>query len=196
MNIAVQTPAMTREAFFAWAQLQGARYEFDGLRPVAMTGGSNNHSRTSQNIYFALRSRLQGSACQAFGPDAGLATTGNAVRYPDALVTCSKVPGAGYVVPGVVVVFEVLSPTSGRTDRIEKLREYRAVTSIRRYVVVEFASIGLTVFSRPGGADDWVATSLTGDDVLDLPEIGIQIPVGEFYELVDLPGTPDQAGEG
>lgn len=184
---------MTRDQFFDWAQAQDKRYEFDGFQPVAMTGGTRNHSRTCQNIYFALQTRLRGSGCEVLGPDAGLATVGDAVRYPDALVTCVKVPGTARLVPGVVVVFEVVSPTSGRTDRIDKLVEYRAVPSIRRYVILEYRSAGLTVFSRPEGAADWSATALTADETLDMPELGIAVPVHEFYEGVDLSGTPPGA---
>jgi hypothetical protein len=39
MNVAFRQPLMTREQFFPWAQAQDERYEFDGFRPVAMTGG-------------------------------------------------------------------------------------------------------------------------------------------------------------
>jgi hypothetical protein len=31
MNVGLRKPRMTREEFFAWAQIQGARYEFDGF---------------------------------------------------------------------------------------------------------------------------------------------------------------------
>ena len=34
---------LSREDFLAWAEGQDARYEFDGDRPVAVTGGTNNH---------------------------------------------------------------------------------------------------------------------------------------------------------
>ena len=148
MNIALRKPRMTRDEFFAWAQANGSRWEFDGFEPVAMTGGTVNHNRISRNLHAALRSRLRGMRCEPLGPDAGLATVGDTVRYPDALVTCAKVPGNAHVVPGVVVVFEVLSPTSGRTDRIVKLLEYRAVPSIRRYIILEHSGIGLAVSSR------------------------------------------------
>jgi Uma2 family endonuclease len=89
------------------------------------------------------------------------------------------------VIPGVVVVFEVLSPSSGRNDRIVKLREYRAVPSIRRYVIAEYASVGLLVFERANGDGDWTATSLASGDILRMPEIGVEVPVEEFYEGVD-----------
>ena len=193
MNVALRQPSMTRDQFFDWAQAQEERYEFDGFQPVAMTGGSNNHSIICQNVWSALRSRLRGSGCDVLGPDAGLATVGDVVRYPDALVTCAKIPGAARLVPGVVVVFEVLNPSSGRADRIDKLREYRAVPSIRRYVVLEHRSAGLTVFSRPDGTADWTATALTANEDLDIPELGIGVPVHEFYEDVDLSGTPPAA---
>jgi Uma2 family endonuclease len=184
---------MTREEFLDWAAAQDERYEFDGFQPVAMTGGTRNHSQIAQNISFALRRRLQGTACGQVGPDAGVATIGDAVGYPDALVTCTNGPGTDRVIPGVVVVFEVLSPTSGRVDRIEKLREYQAVPSIRRYVILEHTSVGLAVHARSNGEDPWIATALTEGDVLHMPEIGIEIPIAEFYEGTDL---LDQSGDG
>jgi Uma2 family endonuclease len=176
----------TQERFFIWSGHSDARFEFDGHRAVALRSGSVNHSAITVNLLASLRGRLRGSERRPFGPDAGLATTGRAIRYPDALVTCSKVIGTANTVPGVVVVFEVLSPPSGRTDRIVKLREYAAVATIRRYVILESTSIGLTVMERQAAEETWRATSLmTGEDILLMPEIGIEVPIAEFYEGVE-----------
>jgi len=49
MNVALRKP-MTREAFFAWAEAQDVRHEFDGSQPVAMTGGNLDHSCLLRNI--------------------------------------------------------------------------------------------------------------------------------------------------
>ena len=195
MSYAIRTPTMTREEFFPWAEAQDARYEFDGLAPVPMTGGTPRHSRICQNLWFALRSRLRGTSFESLGPDAGVATVGQAVRYPDAVICDVRTPDDARIMLGVVAVFEVISPTSGRTDRIEKLREYRAVPSIRRYVIVEHASVALTVFERAEGGQNWTATALTADDTLDMPEIGIAVPVLEFYEEVDLPTDSGSVAE-
>jgi hypothetical protein len=65
--------AWTQEEFFAWAGAQEGRYEFDGIQPVAMTGGTVNHALIMQNGHAALRSRLRGSGCRPLGPDAGVA---------------------------------------------------------------------------------------------------------------------------
>jgi Uma2 family endonuclease len=186
MNIALRKP-WTQDRFFAWAEAQDVRYEFDGVQPVAMTGGTNGASAIGINLITALRSRLRGSGCRPLGPDAGVETVNEAIRYPDALVTCSKFELADHTIPGVVVVFEVLSPTSGRVDRIVKVREYAAVPSIRRYVILESASVALTVMERAGPEEAWRTTVLTDGDMLRMPEIGIEVPVAELYEDITFP---------
>jgi Uma2 family endonuclease len=190
MNIALRK-IWTQDEFFPWAEAQDVRYEFDGVQPVAMTGGTNNASGIGVNLIAVLHGKLRGSGCRPLGPDAGVETVDNAVRYPDALVTCTKFKGEAKVVPGVVVVFEVLSPTSGRIDRIVKVREYAAVPSIRRYVILESSSIGLTVMEREGPGEAWRTTVLTSDDILRMPEIGIEISVGDIYEDITFSDEDD-----
>lgn len=189
MNVALRPP-MTQDGFFAWAEGRDERYEFDGRQPIEMTRPNNRHSQICHNLYFALRTRLRGTGYQVLGPDAGVETVDEAVRYPDALVTGSTVPGAGRVVPGVVVAFEVISPGSDRNDRIVKLRDYGAVRSIRRYVIVEQSSIGLTVFYRAESETAWNAKALIAGDALPMPEIGIELPVVELYEAIDFSDAP------
>ena len=187
MSTSLQAVTMTRDEFFAWVPPDDRRYEFDGSAPMAMTGGTVFHNRICHNLWAALRTRLRGTGCEALGPDTGVATSGQAVRYPDALVTCTAVQGRDRLVSGVVVVFEVLSPGSGRTDRIDKLLEYRAVPTVRRYVILENRGPGLTVLEREPGVMAWTASALGAGDVLHMPEIGISVPVSEFYERVDFP---------
>ena len=43
---------------------------------------------------------------------------------------------------------------------------------------------GLLALHRPESTDHWAAAALTIDDVLSLPEIGIEVPVQEFYDGV------------
>jgi len=184
MNVAFRKP-WTQDQFFTWAGTQEGRFEFDGFQPVAMTGGTVGHAVIIRNCHRALDTRLRGSGCRSLGPDAGLATIGTAIRYPDALVTCSPFDREAMTIPGVVVVFEVLSSNTSRTDRILKVREYAAVPSIRRYVIVESTGIGLTVMERERSDEAWKLTTLDGDEMLHMPEIGVEIPVAEFYEEMD-----------
>lgn len=185
MNVTLRK-SMTRQEFFDWAETQDGRYEFDGFQPVAMTGGDRGHSRLIRNVNCQLGNRLEGKGCESLGPDAGVATIGETVRYPDAVVTCTKFSDRDRVIPSPVIVFEVVSPSSVRIDRIVKLREYRAVPTIRRYIIVEPDAIAITVFSRDHDGEMFRATGLTEDDILSLPEVGIEIPVAAIYEGVVL----------
>jgi len=174
---------MTLEAFLAWERRQELRYEFDGIRPIAMTGGTMAHSVIATNLVRALEDRLRGTPCRAFRGDLKIITAGK-TRYPDAIVTCSPVAEDADIVPAPVVVFEVLSSSTARTDRITKNEEYRATPSIRRYVMLEQAAVAATVFVRAG--EDWVGHVVTGPIDLDLPEIGISVPLAELYHGLQL----------
>ncbi len=83
------------------------------------------------------------------------------------------------VVPEPVVAFEKLSADAAVTDCVEKSEEYRLTPSIRRYVMLEQTRRAATVFARAG--DDWAAHVLTGDAVLAMPEIGVNLPLAEVY---------------
>ncbi len=187
MNIALRKPRMSRDEFLAWVETQAIRYEFDGFGPVAMVGSSVNHNRIVRNIHAALRGRLRGSGCEPFGPDDGLPTIGDIVRYPDAFISCTKADGQSRLVEGAVIVFEVLSPGNSATDRIIKVREYLAVPTIHTYVIVEQNIIGLTLLRRRD--DAWIAITLTAEDMLRLHDPGMEIPMPELYEGVDLPSA-------
>ncbi len=81
---------------------------------------------------------------------------------------------------------------TANTDLIVKNAEYRATPSIRRYVILQQTHAGALVFAREG--EDWIAETLSGDDaVLRMPEIGVEIPLAEFYLDVELVGEADDA---
>jgi Uma2 family endonuclease len=187
MNVALRK-SMTLEQFLRWEEKQELRYEFDGVRPVAMTGGTVAHDQITFKVRKALDARLEGKPCQPHGPNVKIIVAG-AVRYPDVFVTCTKPSHDATVAQDPVVVFEVASESSSRTDRIEKLQEYQATPSIRRYVILEQTSIGATVFARQD--DRWIGFALIEADTLQMPEIGIEVPMAEFYAGVELPPLPE-----
>jgi Uma2 family endonuclease len=178
-----QRGPMTVDEFLAWERRQELRYEFDGFDPVAMTGGTLNHSTIATDLVTALRSRLR-PGCRAYRGDVKILVA-DRVRYPDAAVTCSPVDGQSDILPDPVVVFEVLSPSTASVDRVTKNAEYAATPSIQRYVMLEQARIGATVFVRSGA--NWVGTVLLDDAILAMPEIGVELPLRDLYAGVELP---------
>ncbi len=187
MNGALRQPVSVAD-FLVWEEQQELRYEFDGFQAYAMTGGTRAHAIIQRNLLTALTNRLRGNRCQPFGSELKIEVAGS-IRYPDAFVACT--PGAGNqtVVSDPVVIFEVevLSDSTARIDRVAKNAEYRATASVQRYVMLEQDSQAATVFTREG--DRRVGSLLTGDAVLTMPEIGIEVPLAELYDGI---GTPTQ----
>jgi Uma2 family endonuclease len=189
MNVALRTPT-TLAQFLMWEERQEQRWEFDGFRPVAMTGGTRAHAAIQRNLIFCLTGRLRGNACQPYGSDLKIEVAGS-IRYPDAFVVCTPIPPRATVVRDPAVVFEVLSESTAGNDLVVKNAEYRATPSILHYVVLQQTSAAAMLFSRKG--DDWVSDLLAGEAaVLRLPGIGIEIPLAEIYEGLDL-GAADEA---
>jgi Uma2 family endonuclease len=188
MNIAL-LKSMTLEQFLAWEERQELRYEFDGVQPVAMTGGSFVHAAIQINLILALGTRLRGKPCRVIGSELKIEVAGR-IRYPDAFVICTPQPGSTHVVRDPVAVFEILSPSTSHTDLVLKTAEYRATPSILHYVILEQTHAGAQVFSRRGA--DWIAETVRDADLLRLPEIGIEIPLPELYADVALEPDADE----
>ncbi len=139
-----------------------------------------------------LHQRLRGNPCRVWGPNSKIEVQGR-IRYPDASISCTQGRPGDTIVPAPVVVLEVLSPGTSRTDRIEKVREYQPTPSIQRYVILEQDSIGAMVFSRHG--DLWITNVLTESDVLRMPEIDIELTLAEIYADADFgDGAAESAG--
>lgn len=191
MTAASRKP-MTLEQFLAWEETQPLRYEFDGFRPIAMTGGTANHAAIQRNLAISIDGRLRGQPCRFFGCDLKIEVAGM-IRYPDGFVLCSPMPGGNKVAHDPVVIFDVLSDSTARTDLVTKNHEYSQTPSVRRYVILAQDEPRGTMFERVG--EDWVGHLLAADSVLRMPEIGIEVPLMELYESVDMAtqdGPPEE----
>jgi len=190
MNVAVRKP-MTLAEFLAWEEQQELRHEFDGLRVIAMAGGTAAHSAIQGNLAAALIPRLRGGPCRFHGSDLKFLTAEGTVRYPDGMVVCAPVAPKARLVENPTIVFEILSPSTTDTDRIVKAREYEATPSVRRYVMLEQDSAAAVVYARAG--ESWTHDILLGESSLALPEIGVDFALAQLYEGVEFE-TPGEDG--
>jgi len=174
MNVIVR-PGVSLADFLAWEREQPQKFEFDGTQPVPMTGGTVAHARLVRRIMEALH-RLLPPGFEAFGGDLKVRTIVDRVRYPDVLVLRdAPAPDADTVEP--VVVFEMLSASTMLTDLRVKPEEYAAVAALLAYVILpQDGPDGATVLRRSNG---WRAEPAAKK--LDLPEIGVTIPLRELY---------------
>lgn len=173
MNVALRNPVISLEEFLAWERQKDERWEFDGYEPQAMVGGTSAHNQMAGAPEFALRQRLK-APCHVYRESMRLRLA-HTLRYPDLMVICTPVANEATEITEPVVVIEVLSASAFRTDRLAKNREYEAAPSIRRYILLEQDAIAAEVYAREG--DRWVRSTVTGDGVLAMPEIEVEVPL-------------------
>jgi Uma2 family endonuclease len=182
---------MSLDEFLAWERQQPDRHEFDGFTIIAMTGASMAHVKITMNIAFALRQGLRGTGCRPLSSDAKV-ITGDSIRYPDVAVTCQPMADRDDIVPEPVLIVEVLSPSTERVDRGRKKLDYFATESIRQYVIVEQDERLVDLYTHTDAG--WVNDVITGDAVLNLSSIGVELSLDTIYEDTDLDPTRRQAG--
>jgi Uma2 family endonuclease len=90
---------------------------------------------------------------------------------------------------------EVLSPTTRDFDTIGKLEEYKLVESSECIVVIEPNAPEVIVWAR--GADrSWRKAVRQGlDQEINMPEIGVTLPLKEIYDGVEFPARPRLVAE-
>ena len=187
MSNALRQP-MTMAEFLEWEARQPAKHEFDGEHPVALAGSTRTHSQLQRNLAISIGGALRGGPCEFLGSDFQF-RLGATVRYPDGVVSCGERNGRDVGASDAVVVFEVLSPSTAGVDRIVKNHEYQAAPSVQRYVMLEQDRIAATVFARAGEA--WSGQLLGPGDALDMPEIGLRVPLDDLYLGIDLAGMQE-----
>lgn len=188
-----QLQTVTVEQFLAWEQQQERRHEFvDGVA-VAMAGGTRAHDRIQRNLITRSTPRLRGSGCEPLGPDMMVITgTGNG-RYPDMTVDCGKYEPTALVAAEPTIVFEILSESTKKTDQLAKLVDYDATPAIRHYVLVSQIEPLVLVYTRGGHGNFSIrpATLRGLSAVLELPAVGMVLPLVEIYEGLEFPAQPE-----
>ena len=91
---------------------------------------------------------------------------------PDVMMTCGKVEaGDEQAVTDPKLIVEVLSPGTRGYDQRDKFVLYRALASLREYVLIDPAKLQLKVFTWVDGGV-WLLTDQSNACVLSLASIG------------------------
>jgi Uma2 family endonuclease len=178
-----QKKTMTVEEFFEWQQRQDKNYELvDGV-PVltvkAMTGATVRHDTVTVNAIGSLYQQLRGKPCRPRTSDQSVLTF-RGTRRPDVSVECGMPDDRSMATEEPRVVIEVLSPSTMRYDRFEKLAEYQQHPKIKVILLVDTEQPKVIVWRRRDKA--WAAEEAVGlDAIIPLPEIEAQLPLADLY---------------
>ena len=184
---------MTVEEFLDWHQYQEERYELvQGIPVRMMTGARQDHNLAITNLVVSLDGRARPRGCRTTSSDTAVRTVADQVRYPDVVLDCGPMDPTFLAASEPKLVVEVASPSTRDFDLADKLDEYRRTPGLDYVLMVEPAVIDVTLHART--ADGWTITKhLFLDAVVEMPGIGVSLPLTEIYEgLSPEPRTPLQ----
>ena len=172
--------------YLEWEEAAETRHEYVGGMIYDMAGSTLAHTAISTNAAVCLGVQLRGKPCRPFGPDLKVRIqypTHTRFYYPDCSVVCDVRFDLAHFVDNPVVIVEVLSPSTRRTDESEKREAYFAINALRVYVLLEQERAGAVVWRRGDqGFGREVYEGLAA--VIALPEIEARLPLAEAYEAV------------
>jgi Uma2 family endonuclease len=178
--------------FLAWEERQPERWELVAGVVRMMAGGTADHNLIATNLLVALRSRLGGRPCRAFINDLKVTAPRGESTYPDLVLVCPPPSGRATVVEAPTLVAEVLSPSTEGDDEGRKRWLYYSIPALRHYLLIDQRRATVEVATRePDGT--WRSAVVEGlDRALELPALGLSVPLAEIYAEVEL--EPTRAG--
>jgi Uma2 family endonuclease len=192
----MQQPALkyiTPEEYLAMEEAAAYKSEYYRGEIFAMAGASKNHDRVALDLGTSINIALKGTHCEAFTDDMKLWIKAKTLfTYPDLMIVCGKAEfyeGRDDIITNPLVIFEILSDSTKKYDRIEKFEFYRSVPSFQEYILIDQYRIHVEqmYLETP---NKWILSEYNEiTDVLKLAKVKVQIPLQEIYRRVEFAET-------
>lgn len=169
--------------YLAGERVSQQKYEYVAGQVYAMAGAKINHNRITRNVSNLLWTVLKDSPCEPFTSDMLIKTAKDRYRYPDVVVVCNNDSSQDeYVREQPILVIEVISESTRRTDKTDKRLEYIALPSLLEYVLIEQDIAEVTVYRRSAG---WQPSYYYLGQMVTLDSINTTLQVEDIYERVE-----------
>lgn len=181
----------TAEEYLAFERSAEMKHEYRDGEIVAMAGASRSHNRITGNVFRELDSKLRVKGdCEAYVSDMRVKTKPN-YSYPDVVVVCGEPKFEDAEVDTLLnptVIIEVLSKSTEADDRGDKFFEYRAIPSVKVYLLISQNKMRVEHYTRQPN-DEWMLHR----DVIEpggkvvIASIECELTLQEIYERVTFP---------
>jgi Uma2 family endonuclease len=178
----MKNPVMSWPEYLAFERKAGVKHEY--LRgDVWAMGGTPRHGRLASNLARIVGNALQGKPCVVYSSDVRVRIeASDRATYPDLSVVCGPdrlAADDADAITNPIVLFEVLSEGTERSDRGEKFAHYRRLESLQEYVLVNQDAARVEVFRRH--ERDWLLVVFEAGSTARLDSIDVSFPVDEVY---------------
>ena len=157
--------------------------EFIDGHVYAMAGTSDWHNVIALNLAGFLNAQLP-DPCRALALDVKLQIKTQITEryyYPDVFVSCGSPLAGAFVHTDAMLVAEVLSQTTARFDRGEKMTAYRQLPSLEEYVLI-WPDEAIVEIYRKNNA--WQCELIERRQVLRMNSVSLELPLVSRYRRV------------
>ena len=174
---------LTEEEYLSSEPASPVKREYIAGQVYAMTGAGYNHNCVAANLAREFGNRLKGTPCATFMADMKVRLDKDYV-YPDVLVDCSKMSRDDYYSTSPIIIVEVLSRATRKTDTTTKLVRYLNLPSLQEYVLIEQDIVSVEVLRK---SNNWRTEYYSLGDFVTFESISLTLAVEEIYDRVDNP---------
>ena len=179
-------PAYLSEQDYLEGEKHGEiRYEYVDGQVYAMAGASKRHVVITGNVFASLRAAAKGTPCTAYQSDMKVkASSHKSYYYPDVVVGCEADEANDYYLEKPCLIVEVLSDSTEKRDRREKLLAYMNISTLRAYLLVAQDKPEVELFYREPDGNWWVETFSGLEASIELPCPEITLTLVDVYEAI------------
>jgi Uma2 family endonuclease len=171
---------ISSDDYLAGERASEVRHEWvDGV-VYSMAGASKTHGRVITNLTFALTPAARAKGCLVVSNDLMVATE-HAYYYPDIVVSCDSSDDQ-FVEQRPCLLVDVLSPSTRRIDRHEKLAAYQFIPALVDYWIIDHENAIVDVWHRSG--DQWTGSQRRSGDSVDATCLGITLTIDDILSGV------------
>jgi Uma2 family endonuclease len=175
---------MTVDEFYSFTDTRpdDEKWELIGGEPVLNASPSPMHQWIVRNVFgLILMRERELNPPWAVLPGLGVRISEKDRPEPDILIFPSehRRPDGLRDRNDVIVVFEVLSPSTEGRDLGWKRKAYTSLSSLTHYIAISQDSVEVIVFARDDKFEGRKLRSL--DKTIDLRSLGISLPMAEIY---------------
>ncbi len=165
-----------------------AKYEYQHGKVRLMAGGSKAHDDIAFNTRTALKQHFLSGPCSVQGSDMRVQVAEDTYFFPDVTVTCDVADRrhGNTLIRSARIIVEVLSPSTEKIDRTDKLKAYQAWSSMQEIVLVSQFSRHVEVYRRTGEESAiWSHQTYTPGEEVALESVDVYLSLDEIYQGID-----------
>lgn len=163
------------------------KYEYIDGSIRMITGGSPAHAQIGANIARALGNALLDFECNVYSSDVVVQLTEHRCYCPDVTVSCNPADWTRTkTLEAPTAVVEVMSPSTEKIDRTEKLEAYQRSPTIQEILLVDSRRHYVEHYHRTHSYGWNISIYKHENDVVKLASLGIILTIHEIYIKVYL----------